>query len=219
MSDKIGSDRSQAVAILVSVVLMTITMGIHPAGGGIDHLRSISSLIVFTHTIAIISVPVLIYGILGFTRRVGPDSRLADAGLISFACGLFAVIAAAALNGLALPIFVGGLEEMDGQALETAGLILRYGFSLNQAFDIVFIIFSCGGIALWSLAIFNGGRFPVWFAVIGAIASVGAIATLGAGFVMTDLSGFRIFMAGLIAWLGLAGLLMLASPKGADPSA
>lgn len=213
MNEKTNADRSHAVAILASVLLMAITMGLHPAGGGIEHLRDISGLIVFTHTIAIISVPVLIYGIRGFRRRLGTDSRLAEAGFISFACGLFAVIAAAALNGLALPIFVRGLEGADDRTLDVAAVVLRYGFSLNQAFDIIFIIFACAGIALWSMAIFNGKRMPLWFAVFGAVASVGAVVALAAGFVLTDLTGFRIFMAGLIVWLALAGLLMLASPE------
>lgn len=213
-----GSDRSHALAILASVLLMTITMGLHPAGGGIEHLRSISGLIVFTHTVAIVSVPVLVYGIRGFTRRLGPDSRLAEGGFISFSCGLVAVIVAAALNGLALPIFVGTLEVSDERLLEMAGLILRYGFSLNQAFDVIFIIFACAGILLWSMAIFNGKRLPLWFGVLGTISAMGALAALAAGIVLTDLSGFRVFMTGLIGWLALAGVLMLAKPEDPKPS-
>lgn len=209
--------RSYGAAILVSVLLMSITMGLHPVGGDIDHLIRVTPLIVFTHTIAIISVPVLIYGSWGLSRLLGSGSGLVQAAFITFSAGLAAVLGAAALNGLAVPIFVSGLADANERTLETASLILRYGFSLNQAFDVIFIIFACGAVILWSVAILRTRRLPAWLAVIGLVAGASALVTLAGGYVLTDLRGFRIFMAGFILWLLLAGVEMVRKGSAAKP--
>ena len=202
-------DRSYGVAILVSVALMTVTVGLHPAGGGIEHLTRITTLIVVTHTIAIISVPILLFGAWGITKKLGTDSGLAVAGLITFSTGLFAVLIAAALNGLALPFFVNGLKNADAKTLEEAGLILRYGFAINQAFDVIFIIFLSAAVIIWSVAILRSKKMPVWLAVFGLVAGSAAIIALASGVVLTHLQGFRFFMAGFILWLICAGIQLL----------
>ncbi len=206
-------DRSYGVAILVSVVLISITMGLHPVGGDIEHLIAVSRLIVITHAIAIISVPLLIYGTWGLTKLLGGESGLSVGAFITFSSGMIAVLIAGALNGLAVPIFVRGLTDADAETTKTAGLILRYGFSLNQAFDIIFIIFACCSVMLWSAAIIHSKKLHFWLAVFGLIAGLAGIVTLAAGFVLTDLHGFRFFMAGFILWLLLAGIEMVRSSR------
>ncbi|MDH3494712.1 MAG: hypothetical protein OEM82_14250 [Acidobacteriota bacterium] len=202
-------DRSYGIAVLVSVAFLTFTVGLHPAGGGIEHLIEATPLIVSTHTIAIISVPVLLYGMFGFSRLLGFDSNLSIAGLITFSTSMFAVIIAAALNGLALPFFISGLKDADENTLDVSRQILRYGFSVNQAFDVIFIIFVSAAVVIWSIAILKSKNFPAWLGVFGLLAGSLALITLASGFVLTQLSGFRVFMAGFILWLVAAGYFLL----------
>lgn len=203
------TDRSYGIAILVGVVLMTITMDLHPAGGGIEHLIAITQMIVFTHTIAIISIPLLIYGAWGLTRRLDAAKGMPISAFITFSTGMFAVMIAAALNGLALPFFVNGLENADAETLKTAKLIISYGFGLNQAFDIIFIIFVSAATIIWSVAILRSKRLPAWLGILGILAGSLALITLASGFVLTHLMGFRFFMAGFILWLLLVGIQLL----------
>src|SRR5882672_3468249 len=84
---------------------MVFTMVLHPAGGSIEYIQKISTVIMTTHALAILSVPFWILGFWGLTKQLEDSSLVSLAAFIIMTVGLFAVVIAAAVNGLALPLF------------------------------------------------------------------------------------------------------------------
>src|SRR5215212_3852432 len=96
-------EKKAGISLIVFTILLVFTMVLHPAGGSIEYLISITNRIVITHSIALLSLPFGWIGFWGLTRRIGTEhfgSMLAF-GMISF--GLVAVMIAAATNGLVMP--------------------------------------------------------------------------------------------------------------------
>lgn len=205
-------DKSAGVSLIIGSILMIITMVLHPVGGSIEKLIQISTLAIVTHALAVFSVPFSLYGFWGLTRRLGTDKALSMAGFITAGIGLGAAILAAAVNGLALPFFIGNFEGTDTQTLDMVSIVLSYNFSLNHAFDYILIGGICEAFLLWSIVMIRTKSFPTWIAYLGILMGIGYLVMLLTGFVLVDLSGFRFFIFGIVIWIIAVGIY-LQKPK------
>jgi len=190
-----------AHSLTIAVVLMIFTMLLHPVGGSIEHLQRISNMIMITHSLAILSIPFCIIGFWGLAKQLNAGSWLSLTAFITLTTGLFAVMLAAAVNGLALPLFLHNYTEVSPEQLNVIKPIVKYNVALNHAFDLIFTGASCLAAILWSLAIIGTKQLPVWLGWAGIAIAALAIAAMTGGFVFTDLTGFRIFMAGFGCWM------------------
>ena len=206
MKNKI--EKHAGVSMIIGALLATITMVLHPVGGNIEHLVKISPMIKTSHIIALFSVPFMLFGFWGLTRSIGFDKTFSVLAFATATLGLFAVMIAGAINGLAVPFFVENLNEANVERKEVAQMILSYGFSLNQAFDYIFIGAICEAFLLWSVAIFKEKLFPKWIAVLGVILGVGFLVALISGLVLVDLHGFRVFIFGIVIWIAAVGMVL-----------
>src|SRR6185437_1275788 len=93
-------------SLILGSFLMIITMVMHPSGGNFEHLLKISALIMGTHTLAIISVPFTLYGFWGLTQKLNGDEFFSKIAFATILLGMFAVMCAAAINGLAMPMYL-----------------------------------------------------------------------------------------------------------------
>ncbi len=193
-------EKNAGLSMIVGSLLGVITMVLHPAGGDINHLIKISPVIISSHTIAIISVPFIILGFWGLSKRIGMDRTLSVLALITASLGLFAALIAAATNGLTVPFFVDSLADSSQQKTEVAQVVLSYSFSLNKAFDFIFIGAICEAFLMWSVLLIKHKIFPKWIAVLGIALGLGFLIMLISGFTLVDLHGFRLFMFGIMAW-------------------
>ncbi|OEK06648.1 hypothetical protein [Roseivirga misakiensis] len=197
------------ISLLTGAFLATVTMALHPVGGSIDHLIKVSPIILTSHIIAIFSVPFILFGFWGLSRRIGFDKSLSVLAFIISAVGLFAVMLAGAINGLALPFFVEGLSDISPEKQDQARFILSYGFSLNQAFDYIFIGALCEAFLCWSFVMLKEKVFPKWVAILGIILGLGFLIALIAGLDLVHLHGFSVFIYGIASWVAAVGLLMV----------
>ena len=195
-------------ALMLGSAIMVVTMVMHPSGGNPDHLRHVASMIIITHSLAILSIPVTLFGFWGLTKRMGPENPLVMVGFITMCTGLFAVMLAAAFNGLALPLFLNSHYTADAEAQKSLGLLLNYNSTLNHAFDYIFIGGVCLAVMLWSIATIGGDIFPKWVAYFGLVTCALVICSLFAGFIFVDLTGFRVFIAGLVVWMVINGVML-----------
>jgi len=201
--------KDAGLSLIIGSVLITITMILHPAGGDIPHLLRMKTFIITTHCMAIASIPLMVFGFWGLTRRLGSDNGLALLGFIIIVMGLLAAMCAAAVNGLALPFFLNHYQE--GNSLETITPILNYSLSLNHAMDYIFIGACCISILLWSILIFSTANFKKWMAYYGFILVFSAIVALFLQVEFTSLTGFRLFIFGLVGWMVCAGVILRIS--------
>lgn len=201
-------EKQAGLSMIIGSFLGVITMILHPSGGDIEHLIKISNVIAASHTIALFSIPFIMFGFWGLSKRIGLDNSLSVIALITGGIGLFAVMIAAAINGLAIPFFVDGLKGADQQTTENARLILSYGFSLNKSFDYIFIGAICEAFLMWSIVILKNRIFSKWVAILGIVLGLGFLIALVSGFVLVDLHGFRLFIFGIMAWIAAVGMMM-----------
>ncbi|MFY0593379.1 hypothetical protein [Roseivirga sp.] len=200
--------KQAGISMIIGALLATITMALHPVSGNIEHLIQISPIIITSHVIALFSVPLILFGFWGLAKSIGFDKSLSVLAFIIGSMGLFAVMIAGAINGLAIPFFVEDMSGISGQKQELARLILNYGFSLNQAFDYIFIGAICEAFLLWSFTMFKEGNFPKWVSILGILLGIGFLIAMIFGFVLVDLHGFRVFIFGIVIWIAAVGILM-----------
>ncbi|MEO8404947.1 MAG: hypothetical protein ABI480_10135 [Chitinophagaceae bacterium] len=195
-------------SLIIASLLMVVTMVMHPAGGSIEYLWKISSMIMITHSIALISVPFGLLGFWGLTKRLDSGNILSIGAFITMGLGTIAVMCAAAVNGLVLPLFINHYRDSTPEKISAIKPFLNYNISLNHAFDLIYIGAACGAILLWSIVVLKTGRMPKWFGWLGILLAFIAIGSMIAGFIFFSLTGFRIFIFGFVVWTILAGFFL-----------
>ncbi len=188
------------ISLITGSLLLTITMLLHPVGGSFEHLIRITPVIIWTHSIAIASIPLLIYGYWGFMRCLQTDSPVSTLAFITICIGMFSGICAAAVNGLALPLFINNFNDATPEIIQSLKPILTFSNSLNHAFDFIFIGALCISTFLWSIEIFKTGNLSRWIAYSGMALCLVLIASLFQGLAIVHLSGFRLLIFGFVCW-------------------
>ncbi len=183
-------------------------MVLHPSGGSFEHMLKISAVVMGTHTLALIAIPFILYGFLGLTKKLNGDEFYSKMAFIAILMGLFAVMCAALINGLTLPLYINQYKTASKEIIDSIKPIIYYNSSLNHAFDLVFIGSVCFAVTFWSIAVFRTQTLPMWTAYFGITLSLIAIVALIAGFVFFDLTGFRVFIAGFAIWTITIGKLL-----------
>lgn len=202
------SPKSAGIALISGCLLLVLTMILHPVGGNVEHLIKITTLIIITHSIAIASIPVLIFGFWGLTQYLADRKGWAIGAFIIMTTGLFAVMLAATVNGLVLPFFVNRFQEAIPETIDAIRPILQYNQSLNHAFDYIFMGASCLAILLWSVASLQTKKLSKWMGYFGLLLSIAAMLVWSTGFNFVDLGGFRYFTFSMVSWILSAGFLL-----------
>lgn len=200
--------KSTGLSLIVGSVLAIITMALHPVGGDFDHIRAIAKPLIFTHALAILCLPFMLFGFYGLTRLLGEKRHLATLALIVAAFGLFAAFLAALFNGLVLPSFLAGHDPVDPVEIAQMKLIVSYGFAVNKALDYVFIIALCVAMCFYALALLRSPFVGKWTDYL-ALGIVGvSVIGLVLGFAFTSLFGFRLFVFSFSIWILVSGLMV-----------
>ena len=213
MENKDNFNKTTGYALLFGSFLMIVTMGLHPSGGNFEHLIKATKFIVISHTLAIASIPLSIFGFWGLTKRFTNHQSLSIAAFIFLTIGQFSALLAAAINGLALPFFVNQYKDATPEFIESIKPILKYGSALNHAFDYILMGNICVAVCIWSVLILKSKEFPLWLGYLGILLNVGFLISLVAGFGFVDLFGFRIFIFGLVSWILAVGIFQVKSKQ------
>lgn len=211
------------MALIVFTLLLLCTMGLHPAGGSIEHLIRITNIIVITHSIALFSLPLGWIGFWGLTRKIGADHFWSMLAFFMISLGMVAVLIAGATNGLVLPIFLQHYKDASPEDVAAIKPILRYSFAVNQAFDYVYTAAFCLAVGCWSVAILFTRRLARWIGWLGigvtlVIAAV-ELAPKSEGRPWSDggvvapntVQGLRIFIGGIVVWILVVGVALWKS--------
>jgi hypothetical protein len=189
-----------ANALIIATVLMVFTMVLHPMGGSIEYIQKISGVIMGAHALAILSIPFWILGFWGLTKQLKDDSLIALTAFIVMVLGLFAVLLAATINGLALPLYANHYIDATPEKIVAIKPVIIYNGILNHAFDLVYIAASAIAILLWSITIVKTKRLPAVLGWFGIMLPLVLIVPMIAGVSLVDLTGFRIFVSGFAIW-------------------
>ncbi|MDX2068124.1 MAG: hypothetical protein SFV55_06835 [Haliscomenobacter sp.] len=92
---------------------------------------------------------------------------------------------------------------------EVVQSIVRYGTAINHPMDYVFIISILLAMGIWSVLILRTAVFPQWVGYLGIVFLLLVLIGLVLRFNFIDLTGFRIFIFGLLSWIMSMGILMM----------
>lgn len=198
-------ERSAGIALLIGALLMLSTMALHPQGGSMKHLIETSRIIVISHSLALLAIPLLGVGFWGLLKRMGVDQFLPLLSFAMMTTGLIAGMLAATINGLALPIFIQNVQHSTTDVVSSVKPILSNNIALNQAFDYVFLAAVSLSVLFWSIAILTLEKLSSWIGYLGLILSISALTMLISGFVFVNLHGFRLFIFSNVLWIILVG--------------
>jgi hypothetical protein len=215
---RMTDERRSAIALIAGSAGMIITMIFHP-GGKItpEQLEQVIRLNIAVHSLALLSVPVLLVGAWGMTRRLDGGDRLAWAALVLFALASIAVMSAGTLNGLVAPKLMRSIVAATPETRGTWQAMLSYNFQINQAFARVYSVGASLAILLWSVAILRYRSLGLGVGIYGAILGVVTAAAICSGLLTPDRHGFAILIFAQAIWFLMAaeGMWRIAPPKAA----
>lgn len=196
-------------SLILSAVLMTLTMVLHPSGGDIEHILKMAKVAIIAHSLAIFCLPFVAYGFYGLTLTLQTPSKISLLGFMFCCFALLAGMIAATINGLTLPFFVIKFPNETGQNLEAMKLIINYGSFINKPMDYIFIGGLTLAIGIWSVLIIQHNVFSKWLGYFGIILVFLAAIAILFNFNFTNLFGFRIYVFSMVSWIVSAGWLMI----------
>lgn len=195
-------------SLLISTVCMIITMVMHPVGGDFNHLLRISKVAIISHSLAICALPFFTFGFYG-VYIIFRSSVYSLFAFILICLSQFSLLIAATINGLILPLFIRQYAEADEVLLQTIKPILKYGSTINMAFDYIAISSLCIAVSIWSILILEYRIFVKWIGWFGIALVLGVLLLTGMKYSLTSVTGFTVFILGLASWVVCIGVNMI----------
>lgn len=202
------------IALILGTLGGIITMAFHPTGRDMlnqpDETARRNELIAFAvHTLAIMSLPCVFFGLLGFCRRLGLDKPLVSAALVVYGFGAVAAMVAAVINGLIGPILTRKILEADEPTQKLLHLILMNNYLLNQGLTKVYVAATAFALIAWSVSLWSKGKLMKAAAVIGFIVGILSLLGVFSGHLKLDVHGFGLFTFALSIWTILVAVFMI----------
>jgi hypothetical protein len=201
--------KASGISLIIGSLLMVVTMVLHPSGGSIEQILRIINLAIISHSLAILSTPFLLLGFWGLTNKLKESYFFAMSAFMAMATGLIAVMIAAAVNGIALPLYAQHYAGAPEKTLEIVRHIMAYGTVFNHAFDYIFIGATCLAVLFWSISILDTKALPQWLAYLGIIYFLVCGVMFFMGFSFLYLHSFTVYIFGSVVWILLAAFSLL----------
>lgn len=207
------SGKISGAALIVGAIGGVGTMIIHPVGAHLGaspaDLHAAADMTRLAHAIALVSMPLMLFGYADFSRRLGFTRASALAGLTFQAFAVMAVLSATLMSGMVMGELLDtaanpgrhGTEHLQGQ--------MHYTFVLNQAYSAVYTLASAAAIAAWSLGLWAAGRLR-GLAILGAVVAVGQAGFMAiGGDDALSVHGFMLIIFAQAAWAIGIGVALL----------
>lgn len=204
------------IALITGTLSGIITMIFHPTGNNLlsqpdEIARRNEFIAVAVHTLAIMSLPCVFFGLLGFCYRLGLHKLLVSAALVIYGFGATAAMLAAVINGLVGPVLTRKILETDEPTQKTVQLILMNNHLLNQGLTKIYVGATAFAVIAWSVSLWNKGKLMRSTAAIGLIVGILSLLGIFSGHLKLDVHGFGLFTFALSVWLILVGIFMFSA--------
>ena len=199
---------------LIAGSAMTLaTMALHPTGHDIARAPGTQGpLSLAVHVLALLGMPLVLYGTYALTRRLAPFGALAELALVFQAVAAVATIMAVVASGFLATDLAVRLAALEGDARATAAALLHYTGSVNQAFARVLVACSSIAIGLWSAEMLRTRAFGRGTGIFGASLAAVTLVALFSGRLRLDVHGFGAVVLAQSVWLVLVGVRLLRTP-------
>lgn len=189
--------RWAGLALVGAAAATLLAMSHHPASA---HDATLNMTV---HGVMIAVAGVAGYGFLTWSRLRGLDRPPVAVGLIAYLIGMFGGIGAATINGFVVTALVHG----EGGLAHDAH---RLAWEANQALAQIGVWGTGIAYALWSIDLIRrGDGFERIAGAAGIAAGLIPVGLLASGVLQMNLAGALILYTAQLAWMGLAGLVLL----------
>lgn len=196
------------ISLLIGSVLATVTMAMHPVGGNLTTIAGKKGIFIFTHSLALISIPFIAFGFWGLTTVLVTKSRISFLAFAVSCFGLIAVMVAGTLNGFVLPMFA---SNYSGSTVDPSVLqaVRDYGWLIGSSMDYIFITALSLAMVIWSGIIIDTGQLSKWLGYYGFVIVLVTVSGLLLKFNFTTDFGFGIFIFSIVSWKIIAAVLLM----------
>ena len=201
-------NRKAGMALLYGSLGGVVTMAIHPTGAS-PNLALVSGV---AHSLALVSVLLLLLGTCGLARVLNAPDRLAFAALVTFTLACFAVMIAIAVSGFTMPALIRMSAHDLPEATPTWHIVTAAFFQINQAFSRIYSVSTAGAILLWSITCLRTGRLSRGVALYGAISAPLVAVLIAVGHLRLNVHGMTAVMLSQVIWFSGMGLRLRRAP-------
>lgn len=204
--------RISGICLLSGAVLAALTMVMHPVGGSLATIAGKKGVFIFSHTLAIMSIPLIAFGFWAIAITLKSPSRLSFLAFAIGCLGLIAVMIAGTVNGFVLPVFASAYSgsTVDGAVLQA---IRDYGWIIGTYMDYIFITAILLAIVIWSCIMMATEWLSKWLGYYGLLIAVVTVAGFLIKFNFTTVFGFGLFIFSLVSWMAVAAILLIFYAK------
>ena len=201
-----------AFALIVGTVGYLLTMALHPIGitsASAEVLTRQNQIAIAVHALGLLSVPLVIFGFVGLSARVGWGRASTQFAFIVYAMAAVAVGLAAVADGLVAPALIQKTIGVSSESLAQLKTMLEFNWQFNQACAKVFVVGASLAIIAWSYAIASLGTFERVVAWFGWFVGVASLAALFSGHIQMDVHGFGLVVLLQAIWNICVGVSLL----------
>lgn len=208
-------NRKAGIALIAGSLGGILTMAIHPTADGhlapeqVTHLAVVSAV---AHSIALVSVVVLLLGACGLAQSIAAADRLSFAALVTFGFACVAIFIAATVSGFIIPGIM-KLVAHDASVDPRLWQIVISGiFQINQAMSRIYSVAASLAIVLWSVSVLRNSALSRAIAIYGCLISVLIIAAIGSGHLRLNVHGMAAVWLSQAIWFILVGAQLCTRP-------
>src|SRR3954466_15259339 len=198
-------DRIYAGLLLTSALLSLLAAAHHPEmrthdlAAALQMLADQSRLIAGVHALLLLLMGAQLVGFYGFARLLGLDRVAVAAGLVFVGAGSAAMLAAAAINGFAVPALAWDYRALTPADASAMTVALRLCWQLNQAFAAIGAVAWGLGLLSWSVELARRAGLVRIVGLAGGLAALAIAAGVGSGLIRLHVGGFIAVIALLSA--------------------
>jgi hypothetical protein len=204
------------VALIAGVLGLLLTMVFHPTGsdfaGGSEALARAMHRAVGSHGLALVSIPITLFGFLGLSRWLGLDRTPVTVAFLLYAISAAALLCAALFSGFVAPELIRKSSGAESPEPSVWHALLAYNFLLNQAFAKVGVAAFSGAMIFWSASLPRSGALARTSQILGIAIGTVTLAALAHGVVRLDVRGFGLIVLTEAAWILPVAVLLLRAP-------
>jgi hypothetical protein len=198
--------------MIVGSAMTLATMALHPTGHDIARdPGSQGPLSLAVHVLALLGMPLILYGTWALTRQLASLSALAELALVFQGLAAVATVMAVVASGFLATDLAVRLATLQAEARATTSALLHYTGSVIQAFARVLVASSSLAIGLWSFAMLRTRTFGRSAAWLGLATAVIALLALFSGRLRLDVHGFGAVVLAQSVWLVAVGWTLVRS--------
>jgi hypothetical protein len=210
--ERMQEQRIYGIALLLSTVGLLATAGLHPtaplmpdSSATIERFSLMNKVV---HGLALGSVWLSLFGVVGLSRSLGFQRPDVIAALTAFAMAAMMITFAAVMDGLVASELARRLIGADDAARQDVVQLMRHCFLIASSLTRFYVVAASAAIALWSVAMLRAGfsRVLPWVGFFTAL--LGFVGQFS-GYLRMNTHDLMLMVVGQGVWIVWTGLVMI----------